>query len=50
MARIGEEPVDRRLLDHPAGIHHDDALASLGDDAIACVISMIAMPKRDSSR
>src|SRR3954453_22352702 len=33
MAGIAEELVDRRLLHHLAGIHHDDALRGLGDDA-----------------
>ena len=33
MARIGEQRLDRRLLDHLAGIHHHDALRVLGDHA-----------------
>ena len=31
--RIGEQRLDRRFLDHLAGIHHDDALRRLGDHA-----------------
>ena len=33
MARIAEQLLDRRLLDHLAGIHHHHALRGLGDHA-----------------
>ena len=31
--RLGEELADTALLDHPAGIHDDDLVGDLGDDA-----------------
>ncbi len=31
MVRPGEEVVDRRLLDHLAGVHHGDAVTEVGD-------------------
>ena len=33
MLRMGEQLLDRRLLDLAPGIHHDDALRGLGDHA-----------------
>jgi hypothetical protein len=31
VVRCREQPLDRRLLDHLAGVHHDDAPRDLGD-------------------
>ena len=33
MLRVGQQRLGRPLLDHLAGVHHDDARADVGDDA-----------------